>query len=63
LEIAVALEHFYPNDFKIAGIDVLMRNKATLDALTAGEDPRRIAEDWKDALRNFEAVRAKFLLY
>jgi uncharacterized protein YbbC (DUF1343 family) len=63
LEIAAALEHLYPNDFKIAGIDVLMRNKATLDALTAGEDPRRIAEDWQDALKNFETLRAKYLLY
>ena len=63
LEIAAALEHFNPNDFKIAGIDGLMRNKATLDALTAGEDPRRIAEDWQDALKNFETVRAKYLLY
>jgi len=63
LEIAAALEHLYPNDFKIAGIDGLMRNKATLDALEAGEDPRRIALDWRDALKNFEAVRAKYLLY
>jgi uncharacterized protein YbbC (DUF1343 family)/CubicO group peptidase (beta-lactamase class C family) len=63
LEIAAALDHLYPNDFKIAGIDVLMRNKATLDALTAGEDPRRIAEDWQDALQSFETVRAKYLLY
>jgi len=63
LEIAAALEHLYPNDFKIAGIDGLMRNKATLDALTAGEDPRRIAEDWQDALKDFETVRAKYLLY
>ncbi len=63
LEIAAALEHLYPNDFKIARLDGLMRNKATLDALAAGEDPRRIAEDWQDALKNFEAVRAKYLLY
>ncbi len=63
LEIVAALEHLYPNDFKIAGLDGLMRNKATLDALTAGEDPRRIAEDWQDALKNFETLRAKYLLY
>lgn len=63
LEIAAALEHLYPNDFKIAGIDGLMRNKATLDALVAGDDPRRIAEDWQDALKNFDALRAKYLLY
>jgi len=63
LEIAAALEHLYPRDFKIAGIGGLMRNKATLDALTAGEDPRRVAEDWQDALKRFETVRAKYLLY
>lgn len=63
LEIAAALEHLYPNDFKAAGIDGLMRNKATLDALTAGADPRRIAEDWHEAVKSFAAVRAKYLLY
>jgi uncharacterized protein YbbC (DUF1343 family)/CubicO group peptidase (beta-lactamase class C family) len=63
LEIAAALEHLYPNDFKIAGIDGLMRNKTALDSLVAGEDPRRIAEDWQDALKNFETLRAKYLLY
>jgi len=63
LEIAAALEHLYPNDFKIAGIDGLMRNKATLDGLTAGDDPRRIAEDWRDALKSFETTREKYLIY
>ncbi len=46
-------QHLYPNDIKIAAHRRLMRNKATLDALTAGEDPRRIAEDWQDALKSF----------
>ena len=63
LEIAAALEHLYPNDFKVTAIDGLMRNKATLDALVAGEDPRRIVEDWQDADRDFETARARFLLY
>ncbi|MGA7342196.1 MAG: exo-beta-N-acetylmuramidase NamZ domain-containing protein, partial [Terracidiphilus sp.] len=63
LEIAAALEHLYPGDYKIAELDGLMRNKATLDALMAGEDPRRIAEDWQDALEKFEAMRKKYLLY
>jgi len=40
-----------------------MRNKATLDALNAGEDPRRIAEDWQDDLETFKSLRAKYLLY
>ena len=63
LEIAAALHHLYPDEYKLAAIDGLMRNKAALDALTAGEDPRRIAEDWQDGLENFKALRAKYLLY
>jgi uncharacterized protein YbbC (DUF1343 family)/CubicO group peptidase (beta-lactamase class C family) len=63
LEIASALLQLYPTDYEVSALDSLMRNKATLDALTAGEDPRRIAEDWQDALKGFEAVRAKYLLY
>ena len=63
LEIAAALQHLYPGDYKIGAIDGLMRNEATLDALIAGEDPRRIAENWQDALKKFQTVRAKYLLY
>ncbi len=63
LEIAAALQHLYPNDYKIAALDGLMRNKVTLEALMAGDDPRRIAEDWQDALEKFKAIRKKYLLY
>jgi uncharacterized protein YbbC (DUF1343 family) len=63
LEIASALEHLYPDNYKIAAVDGLMRNKATLDALIAGDDPRRIEEDWQDGLARFEPVREKYLLY
>lgn len=63
LEIAAALHHLYPDQFKLAALDQLMRNKATLDALIAGEDPRRIAEDWQDALDHFETRRSMYLLY
>jgi uncharacterized protein YbbC (DUF1343 family)/CubicO group peptidase (beta-lactamase class C family) len=63
LEIASALEKLYPEKFKLAGIDTLMVNKASLDALMPGEDPRRIAEDWQDADEKFATLRAKYLLY
>ena len=63
LEIASALVHLYPNQFKATSLDGLMRNKASLGALVAGEDPRRIAEDWQDADNTFMAERKKFLLY
>jgi uncharacterized protein YbbC (DUF1343 family)/CubicO group peptidase (beta-lactamase class C family) len=63
IEIASALLKLYPSQYKIAGLDTLMVNKSSLDALTAGEDPRRIAEDWQDADEKFITLRAKYLLY
>jgi len=63
LEIAAALYHLYPNQYKIAAIDGLMRNQASLDAVMNGEDPRRIAENWQDAIEGFKSLRAKYLLY
>jgi uncharacterized protein YbbC (DUF1343 family) len=63
LEIASALQHLYPSQYKLAAVDGLMRNKASLDALAAGEDPRRIAEDWQDEIERFMVVRSKYLLY
>ena len=63
VEIVSALQHLYPNDYKIAALDTLMRSKSTLNAITAGTDPRRIAMDWDDALSAFQITRAKYLLY
>ncbi len=63
LEIAAALHHLYPGEYKMDALDGLMRNKAALHALSAGEDPRRIAESWQDTLSRFKALRAEYLLY
>lgn len=41
----------------------LMVNKASLDALAAGQDPRRVAGDWREGIAPFEVRRAKYLLY
>jgi uncharacterized protein YbbC (DUF1343 family) len=29
----------------------------------AGQDPRRIAQDWQDGLEKFQKVREKYLIY
>jgi len=63
IEIASALLKLYPNQYKVAGLDTLMASKSSLDALVAGEDPRRIAEDWQDENLKFETLRARYLLY
>jgi len=63
LEIATALHKLYPEQFKLQPMDALIRNKATLQALQSGTDPRRMALEWQDALVEFEKTRAKYLLY
>ncbi len=63
IEIAAALQRLYPAQFKIAGLDALMVNKASLDELAAGMDPRRIAEGWRDGIDRFQAMHGKYLLY
>jgi hypothetical protein len=40
-----------------------MRNKASLEALEKGTDPRRIAEDWQDMNNVFAETRKKYLVY
>jgi uncharacterized protein YbbC (DUF1343 family)/CubicO group peptidase (beta-lactamase class C family) len=63
LEVASAFHALYPAQYKTAGLDTLVRNRATLAAIDAGQDPRRIAEDWREALEQFEKKRTQYLLY
>ncbi|MGD0213704.1 MAG: serine hydrolase [Terriglobales bacterium] len=63
IELASALHKLYPNDFKIEKMADLLVNQAVFDAIAAGEDPRRIAEDWQERLDEFVRLREKYLLY
>jgi len=63
LEIAAALHKLFTDKFQLSRIDVLLANRSVLDALLAGRDPQRIAEDWQDQLQNFEVKRKPYLLY
>jgi uncharacterized protein YbbC (DUF1343 family)/CubicO group peptidase (beta-lactamase class C family) len=63
IELASALHKFYPNDFKLERMADLLVNQTVFDAIAAGEDPRRIAEDWQDRLQEFVRLREKYLLY
>ena len=63
LELASALKKLYPGDFKIERMADLLVNRAAFDALSAGQDPRRIAQDWMDALNEFMKRRTPYLLY
>jgi uncharacterized protein YbbC (DUF1343 family)/CubicO group peptidase (beta-lactamase class C family) len=63
VELAAALRKLYPADYKIDRLPELLVNQAAFDALLAGRDPRRIAQDWQEDLEKFELVRKKYLIY
>ncbi|HXM67182.1 MAG TPA: exo-beta-N-acetylmuramidase NamZ domain-containing protein, partial [Candidatus Acidoferrum sp.] len=63
IELAAALKKLYPTDFKMERMAELLMNQAAFDGLVAGEDPRRIAQDWQEELDKFELLRKKYLIY
>jgi uncharacterized protein YbbC (DUF1343 family) len=63
IELAAALRKHYASDFKIEKMQGLLVNQSAYDALMAGQDPRRIAQDWMDELQKFGKIREKYLIY
>jgi uncharacterized protein YbbC (DUF1343 family)/CubicO group peptidase (beta-lactamase class C family) len=62
-ELASALHTLAPLGFDMARVNQVLANKLAFAALEAGEDPRRIADDWRDGLGEFQQVRKKYLIY
>ncbi|MFZ0707896.1 MAG: serine hydrolase [Candidatus Korobacteraceae bacterium] len=63
IELAAALHKLYPKDFDMTRLSDSLGNQSVVQALQNGEDPRRIADDWRDGLDQFMQVRAKYLIY
>ena len=63
LEIASALLKLYPRQFAPERIADLLVDHATFQALVRGDDPRRIADGWRERLEEFTRIRRKYLLY
>jgi uncharacterized protein YbbC (DUF1343 family)/CubicO group peptidase (beta-lactamase class C family) len=63
IELAAALRKLYAADFKIERMQELLVNQSTYEALMAGQDPRRIAQEWQDSLEKFGKIRTKYLIY
>lgn len=63
IELAAALHKLYAADFKIEKMQALLVSQGVYDALVAGQDPRRIAQDWMDRLEAFGKIREKYLIY
>jgi uncharacterized protein YbbC (DUF1343 family) len=63
VEIASALWKLYPRDFTLQAIDPVKLDRATLSAIEASRDARRIAAAWDDGTASFAKRRARYLLY
>jgi uncharacterized protein YbbC (DUF1343 family)/CubicO group peptidase (beta-lactamase class C family) len=63
IELAAALHKLSRLGFDMDRLNQLLVNKAIYTAVQAGEDPRRIADDWRDAVDQFMQVRNKYLIY
>lgn len=63
MELASALQKLYPSQWKIDHMITALSNKAVFDELAGGEDPRTIAQGWRESVEQFMKVRAKYLLY
>jgi len=63
LEIAAALLHLYPGKISLDLNRRLIGNRATIQALTAGGDPRQIEQVNEDNIESVLRLRAKYLLY
>ena len=63
MELAAALLKLYANDWKVEKMRPLLVNQSAYEALASGQDPRRIAQDWRDDMEKFQKVREKYLIY
>lgn len=63
VELASALHKLYPEQFHMERMIELLGNQSAYDAIASGQDPRRIAEDWREALEKFMQLRQKYLIY
>jgi uncharacterized protein YbbC (DUF1343 family)/CubicO group peptidase (beta-lactamase class C family) len=63
IELASSLQKLYPNQFKLEPMMEILGSQQVFTAIKAGEDPRRIAQDWQDQLDKFEEIRKKYLIY
>ncbi len=63
IELAAALHKLYPQQFDMSRMNQLLVNQNAFDALQRGEDPRRIADDWRTGIERFMVLRTKYLIY
>ena len=63
IELSSALHKLYPQQYDMRRMIELLLNQSVYDAISNGEDPRRIAEDWNAEDEQFQQLRQKYLIY
>ena len=63
IELASALHKLYSANWQVEKMANLLANRQVYDAIVADEDPRSIAEGWREELERFKELRSKYLLY
>ncbi len=63
VEIASALTKLYPGKVKLAANERLIGSREVIEAIDKGEDPRAILAREPDHLKEFLALRDKYLVY
>ena len=63
IEILSTLHRLYPSQFQLEKSMTIVANRATVDAIARGDDPRAIAASWQPALAQFKPACAPILLY
>jgi len=63
IELALALEELYPNEWKIDAYARLLANADTLERIKRGESIEAITKSWANGLDAFRAARARALIY
>jgi uncharacterized protein YbbC (DUF1343 family) len=63
IELASALQKLYPKQWHLEKMVDILVNKAVYESLLRGDDPHRIALNWRDELARFERIREQYLIY
>jgi uncharacterized protein YbbC (DUF1343 family)/CubicO group peptidase (beta-lactamase class C family) len=63
LEIAYALQKLYPSKIDFESCRLLIGNRAVINAMKSGEDPRTIEQNVEDSLAQYQERRRHYLLY
>lgn len=63
VELASALYRLYPQHFQLENILGMIGARWVVQALQTGQDPRIIAQRWRQPLEKFRTLRSQYLLY